>query len=169
MKNLWKILIVYLITSSCVMASDVFNHPSSAKNIMASIPDFRNVHCAFTQTKTIPNSPAVLKSGGDFVFDKNKGVVFYTKYPVKMTTAYTKNEQVNKIINDVINKKYASLEKNFNFYFVNNSVWELGLVPKNPQMKRYVKSLYISGKTDIHTIEIRNVDGTVTRINFKVG
>ena len=168
MKNLLKILLVCLILSNTAFASDVFNHPASVQSIIKAIPDFKNVNCTFTQTKTIPNSPAVLKSGGDFTFDKNKGVVFYTKYPVKMTTAYTKNEQVNKIINDVVNKNYSSLEKNFNFYFLNNNVWELGLIPKNPQMKRYIKSLYIAGKTDIHTIEIKNVDGTVTRINFKV-
>ena len=168
MKNLLKIILIMMLITNNVLASDVFLHPSCARCVMNSIPDFGNsVRCKFSQTKTIPNSPVVLNSGGDFVFDKNRGVIFYTKYPVNMTTAYNRNEQVNKIINDIVNRNYSSLEKNFDFYFVKSNHWELGLVPRNSQMKRYVKRLYISGDNKINVIEIKNVDGSSTRINFK--
>ena len=168
MKNLCKIFLVIILLSNIVFASDVFSHPSDAKTVMKHIPNFSNINCPFTQTKTLPNSTVVLKSGGDFSFRKDNGVVFYTKYPVKMTTTYDKNEQVNRIINNVINKNYVYLNKNFKFYFKNSSVWELGLVPNNPQMKKYVKSLYISGKKNIHIIEIKATDGTITKVSFKV-
>ena len=65
-------------------------------------------------------------------------------------------------------KNYVYLNKNFKFYFKNSSVWELGLVPNNPQMKKYVKSLYISGKNNIHIIEITATDGTITKVSFKI-
>lgn len=169
MKILFRLLLIILLVSSQTFASNVFNHPSDAKTVMASIPQFDNINSCFTQTKTVPNSPAVLKSGGCFTFDKNKGVVFHTEYPVKMTTSYDRNEKVNRIINDVINKNYCSLEKNFNFYFSKSNIWELGLIPKSSHMKKYIKSLYISGKNNINVIEIRNVDSTVTRIVFKAG
>lgn len=168
MKILCKIFFVMILLSNISFASDVFLHPSDAKVVMNHIPNFENINCPFTQTKTVPNSTVILKSGGDFSFKKEKGVIFYTKYPVKMTTSYDKNEQVNRIINNVINKNYVYLNKNFKFYFINSSTWELGLIPTNPQMKKYVKSLYIAGKKNIQTIEIKAVDGTVTRISFRV-
>lgn len=167
MKILCKIFILIMLLSNISFASDVFSYPSDAKNVMKNIPNFSNINCPFTQIKILPNSNIVLKSGGDFTFRKEEGVVFYTKYPVKMTTTYDKNEQVNRIINNVINKNYVYLNKNFKFYFKNSSVWELGLIPNNPQLKKYVKSLYISGKKNIQIIEIKATDGTITRVCFK--
>lgn len=168
MKTIIKIILVFIMVNSYVFAADIFAYPSNAKTVLTLIPDMKNISCKFTQIKTVPNSPAVLKSGGDFVFDRNKGVIFYTKYPVQMTTAYNKNEQINHIISDVINKKYSSLEKNFQLYFKKSTIWELGLIPKNPQLKQYIKTIYISGDSYIQSIEIKTTDGVVTKINFKV-
>lgn len=167
MKHLCKIFLIIILLTNISLASDIFSHPSDAKNVLKHLPAFENLDCTFTQTKIIPNSHTILKSGGDFKFRKEQGIVFYTKYPVNMITSYDKNEHVNKIINNVINKNYAYLNQNFKFYFINSTTWELGLVPYNPQLKKYVKSLYISGQRNIQIIEIKAVDGTVTRINFR--
>lgn len=170
MKNLFKIVVICFLLTSFVFACDVFNHPVKPTEIMEYVPQFKNTTCQFTQIKTIPNSPVVLKSGGDFFFNKETGVVFYTKYPIKMTTIYDKNEQVNKIISCVIEKNFTMLEKNFSFYFKNNTnFWELGLIPNNPQIKHHLAKLYISGDSIIRNIKIINNDGTITQIDFIEG
>lgn len=170
MKILYKIILLICLLMSPVMAASVFDSPSNAKYVMANIPQFRNISCSFSQSKTISGSSTVLKSGGDFSFYKTKGIVFYTKYPVKMTTTYSfgQNVKVNKIINEVINKNYTFLDKNFNLFFKKSNMWELGLVPKNIEMKKYINNIYISGDVNIRVIEIKNIDGSITKINFKV-
>ena len=170
MKNLFKIVLTYLLLSNTVFANDVFNYPVKPIDILPYIPQFENLTCQFTQTKTIPNSPMILKSGGDFFFNKETGVVFYTKYPIKMTTIYDKNEQVNKIISCIINRNFTTLEKNFSFYFKNkNSSWELGLIPNNPQIKHHLNKLHISGDSIVKNIKITNTDGSITKIDFIKG
>lgn len=174
MKILCKLLLIFLLSTARVFAADVFSSPSTARDVMESLPEFKNIQCKFIQTKTMPNSQVVLKSGGDFVFNKDKGVIFYTKYPVVMTTSYDRNERINKIISAVINKNYNYLNKNFKFYYRisetdKGKIWELGLIPVNSQIKSYIKSIYLSGNIRIKQIEIKSVDGVVTKINFKGG
>ena len=76
-----------------------------------------NISCKFRQEKQTSN--ILLKSSGDFVFDKSKGVTFYTTYPIKSTTSYSTREyrQINNVITAISNKSYSRLEKDFKFYF----------------------------------------------------
>ena len=111
MKKLFLIL-AFLITP-------VFAQPVS--EIAKQIPDFASISCKFRQEKEF--SGMVVKSSGDFVYKKNKGVTFYTTYPIKSTASYTTKEyrHINNVINAISNKNYSKLEKDFGFDFVKNS------------------------------------------------
>ena len=170
MKKIWKILIIINLLINTGFANNVFEYSADPKQIMDSIPEIKNITCKFTQEKTIPNSPAILKSGGNFSFQKEQGVIFETLYPVQITTTYNKNEQINKIISDIARKNYSSLEKNFRFFFKKQDKnWELGLIPTNSQIKQYLKRIYITGDDDIKAIRIDNIDESYTKIIFYKG
>ena len=54
----------------------LYDKEESLNNISKKIPALNNISCKFRQEKQTSN--ILLKSSGDFVFDKSKGVTFYT-------------------------------------------------------------------------------------------
>ena len=117
--------------SICFASDDIFNHPSTSKAISSQMPKLKDVSCKFTQEKYIGS--AVLKSGGNFQFVKNKGAIFETLYPIKSTVSYTsaQNKQMNDVIVAVSNRNYSYLDRNFLlFYKKENNNWTIGLKPK---------------------------------------
>ena len=167
MNRFYGIILGLLISLSAY--GNVFEHPEKLENIAGNIPQYNNVSCKFFQEKFLPNSNVILKSSGDFKYEKDKGVTFYTTYPIKSTTSYTSREyrHINNVISAITNKSYSKLEKDFQFYY--ESGWKLGLIPKNTsQIYNYLKSIEIEGNKDMITkIVILTVDSGKTSIRFE--
>lgn len=167
MKKFFGFVFGILLGTGCCMAN-VFSHPANVENIV--MPQFENVSCKFTQTKTIPNSISQIKSGGNFKFIKDKGVIFETNFPVQMTTAYTseENKRISSIISAFNQKNYSYLNKNFNiFYEKNSSVWTLALKPKpESKINSHIGSIVINGEKYINTLDINTIKTGSTKINF---
>ena len=165
--------IILLLFSFCIISlaqANVFEHPQSLKNI--TIPSLNNINCKFRQEKVIKSSNLILKSSGDFSFEKDKGVIFYTTYPIKSTSSYTSKEykQINSIISAISNKSYSRLEREFKFFYEkNDAIWTLGLIPKeNTQVYNYLKSIEIVGNQKMITkMIILPVDLNKTTIWFE--
>lgn len=159
--------------SFCIISlaqANVFEHPQSLKNI--TIPSLNNINCKFRQEKVIKSSNLILKTSGDFSFEKDKGVIFYTTYPIKSTSSYTSKEykQINSIISAILNKSYSRLEREFKFFYEKNDAnWTLGLIPKeNTQVYNYLKSIEIVGNQKMITkMIILPVDLSKTTIWFE--
>lgn len=151
------------------MAQDaVFQHPSTPDKVY--MPQYNLVLCKFTQTKTIPNSPSLVKSGGNFKFVANKGVIFDTSYPVKSVTSYTsdQNKRINDIITAITKKDYTYLNKNFDLYYIKNAgSWKLALKPKkSSKASGVMESIIIAGGNYINQIDINTIKSGSTKINF---
>ena len=147
----------------------LYDKEEPLNNISKKIPALNNISCKFRQEKQTSN--IVLKLSGDFVFDKSKGVTFYTTYPIKSTTSYSTREyrQINNVITAISNKSYSRLEKDFKFYFQKeNDIWTLALMPKQTsQAYNYLKTIEITGGAEkINKIMILTCDKTRTTIWF---
>ncbi len=151
--------------------ANVFDYPEKLENIAPKIPQYGSLSCKFEQEKFLPKSDIMLKSSGDFKYEKDKGVTFYTIYPIRSTSSYTSREykHINNVISAISNKSYSKLEKDFQFYYEDG--WRLGLVPKkDSQVHKYLKSIEIEGNPDMITkIIISTVDSGKTSISFKKG
>lgn len=170
MKKLYLILLVFLISISASFAN-VFEHPQKLSTIINQLPQLNSTTRKFKQEKTIPNSEVILKSGGNFKFIKNKGVIFETTYPITSTSTYTTRnyKQINEIINAISTKSYGKIEKVFNFYYYGTQKnWTLGLVPKkSDKSAKYLKFIEIEGdNNDISKIVIASKNSTKTSIWF---
>ena len=66
----------------------LYDKEEPLNNISKKIPALNNISCKFRQEKQTSN--ILLKSSGDFVFDKSKGVTFYTTYPIKSNFLFYK-------------------------------------------------------------------------------
>ena len=175
MKKCAILVIAILVLGVCCGAADVFSSKISAQKAASLMPDFQNEMCKFEQNKYLKTSEASLKSGGDFKFIKDKGVIFETTYPIKSTTSYTsgQNKRISAIIKSITNKNYAYLEKNFDIYYTKSgdSGWILALKPTTAgQLKGELGSIIIYGLTTGHTGRISKMiidtTNTKTTINF---
>lgn len=169
MKRFIVIVLPIFLAGSCVSAKDaIYQYPANIANVK--MPQNTNVTCKFTQTKTIPNSQACIKSGGNFKFNINNGVIFDTQYPVKSTTAYTSDQskRISDIIIAISKKDYSYINKNFNVYHLKNQKnWELALQPKKEsKIHNVMDSIVIHGNNYIDTIEINTLKNGSTKINF---
>ena len=147
----------------------VFDHEMKLEEISKKLPELASTKCKFKQEKIM--SGMVLKSSGDFTFEKNKGVTFYTNYPIQSTTSYTSRDyrQINNVITAISSKSYAKLEKDFRFFYEGNEkTWTLALLPKTGSKAfDYLKSIEISGDgAKITKIIILACDKTQTTIWF---
>ena len=153
----------------CFASDDIFNHPSTSKAISSQMPKLKDVSCKFTQEKYIGS--AVLKSGGNFQFVKNKGAIFETLYPIKSTVSYTsaQNKQMNDVIVAVSNRNYSYLDRNFSlFYKKENNNWTIGLKPKKGSVTAsQLHDIVIKGSVDINNIKIDTIKNGITDIHFK--
>lgn len=167
-----KFLIFFLLifTINLSAQANVFDHEQNLAYISKQLPVLQNITCKFRQEKYIPSSNITLKSSGDFKFEKEKGVTFFTTYPIKSTTSYTSAEfkQINSVITAISNKSYSKLEKDFKFYYQKISDnWSLGLKPKtSSQASKYLQSIELEGRKDISKIVIITTDNIKTTIHF---
>lgn len=148
----------------------VYNNSVSLSNISSQIPELKDIRCKFKQEKFLQNISKPLVSSGDFEFVKNKGVYFYTTYPIKSTVGYTNRnyKQINDIIKAVSSKKYSEIDKEFNCFFLKTeNIWTLGLRPKpTSNLKNYINTITVKGSDYIQEIEISQTNGNKTLIWF---
>ncbi len=153
----------------CLASDDIFNHPSTGKQVSKLMPRLKDAACKFEQEKYIGD--AVLKSGGNFKFIKDKGAIFETLYPIKSTVSYTssQNKQINDIMVAISNNNFTYLDKNFNIYYKSeNSIWTVGLKPKKSSVaSSQINDIVIKGRNDIENIKINTMKNGITDISFK--
>ena len=166
MKNKFLCFIIIFLASILQCQADIFEHKIDVQNLGKKLPVLNNIECNFKQEKILKNITKPLISGGNFKFDKTKGIFFETTYPIKTTTSYTSKdyEQINDIILAISNKKYSKLDKTFDFYYQTNiDTWILGLKPKkNTGADKYIESIVIHGTDNINQIVISMQDGSKT-------
>ena len=99
---MFKGIIIFILTVFCVSnvyASTVYDYPASADSVAKNLPELNSTSCKFSQEKSFKNT--TLKSGGNFQFIKDKGVIFETLYPVKSTTSYKNSSLITRRTNSL--------------------------------------------------------------------
>jgi len=171
MKKYNWIFIVFVFLLFCGKANaDVYDFPANLKTVSKQMPKIESIKCKFKQEKYLQNLQNPLVSSGDFEFVENKGVYFYTTYPIKSAVNYTnKNyKQINDIINAISQKKYSKLEEEFEFFFMcNSNNWTLGMKPKKTSgAYNYISDITVEGADYIHKINLSQTNGNKTTIWF---
>lgn len=171
LKKILAVIFLTLFAAPHVFADNIFDYPANAVDVAEKLPQLKSVSCKFTQEKTLKNK--TLKSGGNFQFIKDKGVIFETLYPVKTTSSYTssQNKQISDIIKGIASKDYSFINKNFNlFYMSENLNWTVALTPKKKSPAYdHIESIIIYGRDEINKLNINTTNGTNTSINFSCG
>ncbi len=161
---------LFLLIFMPLASAAVFDHEMKLEEISGKLPELESTKCKFRQEKIV--SGMVIKSSGDFEFEKDKGVIFSTTYPIQSTTSYTSKDyrQINSVITAISNKSYSKLEKDFRFFYEGDEKnWDFALMPKeDSKAYNYLKSIEITGAgSKITKINILTCDGTQTAIWFE--
>lgn len=144
----------------------------------------------FREQKRIALLSAPLKSEGTVHFDRNRGLAKHTRTPapksVLLTSSALSMWDGKKVENVALGsapglKAFADgfrmilaadrpgLEKNFEMHFFGdpNAKWQLTLTPRDPQLKKAVSAIELSGsKIELSSLVVKEANGDVTTTEF---
>lgn len=159
-----KILILIVLINLPSFAKEIKITPEEA---IESAPVIQNVICNFSQNKFMKSSNINLKSGGDFKFEKENGVIFETKYPIINREEYSsnKNKRIAAIVKSVSNRHYTQLDKKFDILSEGINQIKLRSKEDSPLKEElnYIKFFFNSNTINKMVIDTKN---TTTTINF---
>lgn len=146
------------------------------------------VRAQFRQTQTLAALSAPLVSTGTLVFVRDRGVIWRTETPYRVTyvigdQGVTKIDasgsrathgasrggiaQVSQMMRAMLGGDLSALYSQFDVAAGGTPArWRLSLTPNQPQLAQAVKSLHMEGGAFLSTLEITAANGDTTRIDF---
>jgi len=156
--------------------------------IAAQLGDMRGVRAQFRQTQTLAALSAPLVSTGTLVFVRDRGVIWRTETPHRVTyvigdasvatidangTRSTHGApkggiaHVSRMMRAMLGGDLSALYSQFDVTAEGTPVhWRLLLTPNQPQLAQAVKSLTMEGSAFLTSLVITTAGGDVTRIDF---
>ena len=162
-----------------------------ADDIIRQLTPFVVMRGMFQQVKTIKISKKPLRSSGDFVVAKGKGVLWRTARPMSSTMKVTAGEVsqikdgrtvfrlraeeqpalrfITRVIFAVFAADVAELRRNFEISgLVEHGRWRADLIPRDAMVAKVVAEVHLRGGTALEDIEFREANGDRTIIRFSV-
>lgn len=156
--------------------------------IAAQLAEKVGVRAQFKQTQTLAALTAPLVSTGSLVFARDKGVIWRTDTPYRVTyvigdASVTKIDanghrstsgasrgamaQVSRMMRAMLGGDLSALYSQFDVAADGTTAqWHMRLTPNQPQLAQFVKSLSMDGGAFLRTLEITAANGDATRIDF---
>lgn len=146
------------------------------------------VRAQFKQTQTLAALAAPLVSTGSLVFARDRGVIWRTDTPYRITyvigdASVTKIDanghrstsgasrggmtQVSRMMRAMLGGDLSALYSQFDVAADGTTArWHMRLTPNQPQLAQFVKTLSMEGGAFLRTLEITAANGDTTRIDF---
>jgi len=149
------------------------------------------LHGEFEQAKTIPGFRNALVSHGEFMVARGQGVWWHTLEPFEATLVVTRTRlftrapdgsannvmdaqaepglrQVNELVFSLLSADLDALAERFSVDAQPRGAdgWTLTLVPRDPNVARFLKSATLAGDRFVQSVRIDEVRGASTHIRF---
>lgn len=156
--------------------------------IAAQMAEKVGVRARFKQTQTLAAMAAPLVSTGSLVFVRDKGVIWRTETPYRVTyvigdASVAKIDasgnrttsgasrggmaQVSRMMRAMLGGDLSALYSQFDVAADGTTArWNMRLTPNQPQLAQFVKALRMEGGAFLQTLEITAANGDTTRIDF---
>lgn len=156
--------------------------------ITAQLAEKTGVRAQFKQTQTLAALSAPLVSTGTLVFVRDRGVIWRTDTPYRVTyvigdTGVTKIDasghrstsgashgslaQVSRMMRAMLGGDLSALYSQFDVAANGTTArWRMLLTPNQPQLAQFVKALRMEGGAFLQTLDITAANGDTTRIDF---
>ena len=186
-------LLLALLLPLAAAAAPLFDSPATTKQIEALVPPTARALTrqavltgGFTQKKTLSDLPKPLLSSGDFLFAKDRGVIWHVRKPFDsefvltpkaVITREAGSERVTsaseqpglavaaKLFSALFALDLAALEQEFSLYAAGNAQdWSVGLKPRHAAMAATFAQAVITGGAEAKTITLMDARGDSTEI-----
>jgi len=120
-----------------------------------------------------------LVSTGKFTYDQSKGVIWKTLTPVPSLLLVNDNHLLSgqgeqavppafaRVFKALLGGKLISLTEDFDILDKDQkNSWQLQLTPKDELLKKIIRSIVLTGTSELRFLELQEVSGNLTRINF---
>lgn len=186
----------FVLATSAPAEAAVASQPASSAaaqaglvaRIAAQLAGKPGVRAQFRQTQTLAALSAPLVSTGTLVFVRERGVIWRTETPYRVTyvigdKGVTKIDasgsrathgashggvaQVSQMMRAMLGGDLSALYSQFDVAASGTPArWRLSLTPNQPQLAQALKSLRMEGGAFLSTLEITAANGDTTRIDF---
>jgi hypothetical protein len=133
----------------------------------------------FQQEKQLKILSRPLTSSGLFTYDQNKGVIWKTLAPVPSLLLVNESQLISgqgeknvpvafgKVFKALLGGNLHELTEGFLMTGENkNNTWQLQLTPTDEFLQKIISTITLSGDSELRTLELQEVTGNFTRINF---
>lgn len=156
--------------------------------ITAQLAEKVGVRAQFKQTQTLAALSAPLVSTGTLVFVRDRGVIWRTDTPYRVTyvigdagvmkideagrrstsgASHGSMTQVSRMMRSMLGGDLSALYSQFDVAASGTTArWRMLLTPNQPQLAQFVKALRMEGGAFLQTLDITAANGDTTRIDF---
>ena len=133
----------------------------------------------FQQEKHLKILSRPLMSSGLFTYDQSKGVIWKTLVPVPSLLLVNESQLISgqgeqnvpaafgKVFKAMLGGDLNELTEGFLITGENiKSAWHLQLTPKDEFLQKIINTITLSGDIELRTLELQEVTGNYTRIDF---
>ena len=133
----------------------------------------------FQQKKHLKILSRPLMSSGLFTYDQSKGVIWKTLAPVPSLLLVNESQLISgqgeqnvpvafgKVFKAMLGGDLNELTEGFLITGENiKSAWHLQLTPKDEFLQKIINTITLSGDIELRTLELQEVTGNYTRIDF---
>lgn len=189
------VLLVLACSAAVPCRATVFAHPVADINantallaVVDQLAAADRVRSRFRQVKTLKLLSRPLVSEGQMVFDRSRGLCWLTRTPVASKLVVTSQRivqgsgdhsdsitaQTNPVafgfaqtFFQVLTGDLQALQQQFKVFFQQREAqWQIGLVPKDAELRNVLQAIVLSGADDLDTVTITDHAGDDTAIEF---
>lgn len=168
-----KVFLLFLLTIDCSYANDVLTEITS-RLTKTSITQGK-----FQQEKQLKFLHKPLLSAGIFTYHRTKGVIWKTATPVPsillMNEVLLLNQQgkqalplgFGRVFKALLGGDLTYLSEGFKISGqIKKTAWQLQLTPKDELLKKIIKTIFLTGDTELSLMELQETSGNLSRIQF---
>ena len=170
---MFKVFLLLVLTIDCSYANNVLAEVTSR---LTKTPITQG---RFQQEKQLKFLHKPLLSTGVFTYDLNKGVIWKTATPVPsillMNEALLLNQQgkqalppgFGRVFKALLSSDLKYLSEDFKISGqAQKTAWQLQLTPKDELLKKIIKTILLTGDTELRLMELQETSGNLSRIQF---
>ena len=173
MSDFLKALLLLLLSSNLSYGNDVLTQ-SNARLVRTTV-----TQGMFQQEKHLKFLRKPLISTGTFTYDQNKGVIWKTITPIPSTLLVNdahlligEGEQAlppafGRVFKALLGGELNRLSEGFEIIGKEQKTsWQLQLTPKDELLKKAIKSITLSGDSELRQLELNELNSNLTLIKF---
>ncbi|MGL1936864.1 MAG: outer membrane lipoprotein carrier protein LolA [Fibrobacterales bacterium] len=165
------------------------SNDKKVESIFSSFNTHPYIRCNYLQTKTIKRLNRSIQSSGTMLFHKEKGLAWMAEKPFISTTVLTHSSIVHiskagkrkilmssenpmfntfsQTIQSVFRGNYSDIKDNYTLYYRTvNTIWHIGLIPKDGAVKLITKAFELTGNDYLTTFKIYEKNGDEVLYTF---